>query len=215
MKISFLCSDENHPVNEYLREWILNYQETYKIELVRKVEDLSGGDLLFLISCSEIVSNQIRSNYTNSLVIHASDLPEGRGWSPHIWQLIEGKENIVLSLIEAEDTVDTGQVWQKLKIKIPKHFLWNEINEMVFMAEIELVDFAVNNFSKIESFPQDTVNNPKYYSKRTPEDSRIDPEKSIVSQFDLIRVCDPLRYPTFFEHLGCRYKLILEKYDDE
>lgn len=214
MRISLLCSDEQHPVNVYLKRWISAKQEIHQVELVRKKRDLSGGDILFLISCSEIVGDADRAAYGATLVLHASDLPRGRGWSPHIWQLIDGAEEITLSLLEAEDKVDSGRIWKKLKFLVPKHALWDEINAGLFSAEIELIDFAVNEFSQIRPNSQDPSIEPCYYPRRTPADSQIDPSQSITSQFDRIRVCDPNRFPAFFELHGIKYKLILEKIDD-
>lgn len=211
MRISVLCSDEQHPVNEYLYSWISKRRNSHNIELVRRKNDLSGGDILFLVSCSEVLNATDRGAYQASLVIHASDLPQGRGWSPHIWQIIEGAEEITLSLLEAGDKVDSGRIWKKIRIPIPKHALWNEINESLFAAEIKLLDFAIQEFGKAAFIEQDASIEPTYYPRRSPADSQIDPRLSIVSQFDKIRVCDPHRFPAFFELHGQRYKLVLEK----
>lgn len=214
MRISLLCSDERHPVNDCLKMWMSAQQGTHQVELVRKKSELSGGDILFMISCAEIVGAADRSAYHATLVLHASNLPLGRGWSPHIWQLIEGADEITLSLLEAEDKVDSGRIWKKLKFPVPKHALWSEINARLFDAEIELIDFAVSEFEQIRPTTQDSSVEPSYYPRRTPCDSRVDPSQSIASQFDRIRVCDPNRFPAFFELHGKRYKLILEKIDD-
>lgn len=215
MRISLLCSDKQHPVNEYLKRWMSTQQGVHEVELVRKKSELAGGDILFLISCAEIVSAADRSAYQATLVLHASDLPRGRGWSPHIWQLIEGADEIILSLIEAEDKVDSGRIWKKLTFHIPRHALWDEINARLFEAEVELIDFAVSEFERVRPTTQDPSIEPSYYARRTPKDSQIDPFQSLAGQFDRIRVCDPHRFPAFFELHGKKYKLILEKIDDE
>jgi len=214
MLISLLCSDEQHPVNVHLKRWMSVQRGVHKVELVSKKSELSGGDILFLISCSEIVGPADRSAYRATLVLHASDLPRGRGWSPHIWRLIEGADAITLSLLEAEDKVDSGRIWKKLKFPVSKHALWDEINAHLFDAEIELIDFAVNEFEKIRPTTQNPSIEPSYHRRRNPADSQIDPSQSIASQFDRIRVCDPKRFPAFFELHGKKYKLILEKIDD-
>lgn len=213
MRISLLCSDEQHPVNECLYSWITKQKGAHEIEIVRKKGDLSGGDILFLISCSEIVSAADRSAYRATLVLHASDLPKGRGWSPYIWEIIRGAEEITLSLLEAEDKVDSGRIWQKARFPIPKDALWDEINKRLFNAEIELIDFAVREFSSIMPVEQDIRIEPTYYPRRSPSDSQIDPSQSIASQFDRIRVCDPQRFPAFFELHGKKYKIVLEKFN--
>ena len=214
MRISLLCSDDQHPVNEHLERWMSAQSGVHQVELVRKKSVLSGGDILFLVSCAEIVGAADRSAYRATLVLHASDLPRGRGWSPHIWQLIEGADEITLSLLEAEDKVDSGRIWKKLKFSVPKHALWDEINWRIFEAEIQLIDFAVSELEQIRPTAQVSSIEPSYYPRRSPADSQIDPFQSIASQFDRIRVCDPNRFPAFFELNGKKYKLILEKIDD-
>ena len=211
MKITLLSSDTKHPVNAYLRAWMTTQQGLHGVELVQRTSELDGGDILFLISCSEIIDVKVREKYTATLVLHASNLPKGRGWSPHIWEIVNGAEAITLSLLEAEDKVDSGRVWKKLDIPIPKHALWDEINQLLFEAEVELINFAVQNFGTASPVLQKSTDDASYYPKRTPADSRIDINKSIADQFDLIRVCDPNRFPAYFEYLGMRYTLKLEK----
>lgn len=211
MKITLLCSDTKHPVNAYLRAWMNTQQGLHEVELVQRKSELDGGDILFLISCSEIIDAKVRDKYSATLVLHASDLPKGRGWSPHIWEIVNGAEAITLSLLEAEDKVDSGRVWKKLDIPVPKHALWDEINQLLFEAEVELINFAVKNFGTASPVLQKSTDDASYYPKRTPADSRIDVDKSIAEQFDLIRVCDPSRFPAYFEYLGMRYTLKLEK----
>lgn len=215
MKITLLCSDYKHGVNEYLKAWVLAQQGFHEVALLQKKNQLEGGDILFLISCSEIITASEREKYSTCLVLHASDLPKGRGWSPHIWEIVNGAETITLSLVEAEDKVDSGKIWKKLCIDVPKHALWDEINHLVFEAEIDLINFAVKNMGVVKPIQQEVTGDQSYYPKRTPEDSRIDIKKSIAEQFDLIRVCDPNRFPAYFEYLGIRYFFKLEKTHDQ
>jgi len=214
MKISILCSDPMHPINDYLDRWIANNQIDHDIELVRHTASLRGGDLLFLVSCCEIVGADVREEYRWALVIHASPLPLGRGWSPHVWALIEGAETLTLSLIEAEDKVDTGRVWRQITFPVARHALWQEINHELFTKEIELIDFAVKNCMTVEPEEQCQDREPTYYRRRTPEDSELDPSASIAQQFNLMRVCDPQRYPAFVRMYGHKYLIKIEKADD-
>jgi methionyl-tRNA formyltransferase len=176
--------------------------------------DLKGGDLLFLISSSEIVTKQQRRKFRKTLLIHASDLPNGRGWNPHIWEIINGAPSITITLLEAVDKVDSGDIWKKITVPIPATALFDEINRIIFRVEMELMDFAISNFDIIRPEAQSTEVTPSYWSKREPKDSEIDIHKSIDSQFNLIRVCDPDRYPSFFYKEGKKFLLKLEAIDD-
>ena len=215
MKITVLCSDSAHPVNSHLQKWIKENIANHTIELVRSRSELTNGDFLFLVSCSEIIKSQHREKYEHTLVLHASDLPQGRGWSPHVWEIVNGGEAVTLSLLEAEDKVDTGRLWLKSSIPVSKTALWWEINQMLFDAETDLMQEAVERYEEIGPYSQRLDVEPTYYQRRTPADSELDPQKTIAEQFDLMRMCDPQRYPAWCEILGQKYKVILEKLDHE
>ena len=125
------------------------------------------------------------------------------------------RSDLTITLLDAEDKIDSGDIWHKIRIKIPKDALWFELNQLIFESELELMDFALKNFHSINPREQSNLNKATYYSKRSPEDSELDIEKSISEQFNLMRVCDPERFPAFFKIHGHRYKIILEKITDE
>ncbi len=178
--------------------------------LTTSLDKLVGGDLLFLISCSQIVRPELRRYYRHTLVVHASDLPQGRGWSPLIWQLLEGRTEIAVTLLEADDPVDSGKIWSKRWLHFEGHELFDEINQALFQAELELMDFAISQYEVIQAQAQDSQQ-ASWYPRRHPEDSRLDPQLPLASQFDLLRVADPARYPAYFELRGYRYEITIRK----
>lgn len=215
MKITILCSSELHPVNPWIKAWIEKQEEHHEVLLYRDSKSLPNGDILFLISCSELITEKDRSKYQYTLVIHASDLPQGKGWSPHIWSIIEGNTDITVSLLEANDKVDSGDIWHQIKLNIPKDALYDEINRLLFNAELDLMDYAVDNYIAIKPRKQNRIITSTYYQRRTSQDSEIDATKSLEEQFNLIRVCDPERFPAFFKLHGQTYILKIEKVENE
>ncbi|MCJ2136347.1 UDP-glucuronic acid dehydrogenase [Methylobacterium sp. J-026] len=175
-----------------------------------RAADLSGGTLLFLVSTHEVVKADRLAAYEHALVLHASDLPEGRGWSPHIWSIVEGRRTIVVSLLEAVEPVDTGAVWAKRSFTLGGHELHDEINAALFAVELELLDFAVARCGTVVPVPQPETG-ASYRRRRTPEDSRIDIDQPLRSQFPILQVADPERFPAFFEKDGFVYEIILRK----
>jgi len=215
MRISILCSDLNHPVVDSLRAWIVDMlSRGYSATLVFDKADLEGGDILFLVSCSQMIRAAERKKYKATLVLHASDLPKGRGWSPHIWSILNGGNQITVSLLEASEPVDSGAIWLKTKFTLEGHELLPEINAKLFVAELLLMTQAVEQFGSINSTPQVGEPGP-YLSKRSPVDSRLDPNKTIAEQFDLLRVVDAQRYPAFFDYRDRRYLIKIEKAENE
>jgi len=215
MNISILCNDKNHPIIPMLQDWICDLSPKHLAKLYETSNDLKGGDILFLISCSEIIGEKVKSLFRSCLVLHASDLPKGRGWSPHIWDILGGAEELTISAIEATDPVDSGDVWKKLKIHIPRNLIWNEINRLIFNAELKLMTDIIENYYQTIPTPQSLDAGISYHRKRTKEDSEIDPRDTICNQFDLLRVCDPNRFPAFVKIRGRKYKLLVEDYESK
>ncbi|MEI6756597.1 MAG: formyltransferase family protein [Chlorobium sp.] len=215
MFITILCTDQKHPVVERLLGWIDEMTlYGHSVVLVYDKADLQGGDVLFLVSCSQLILEKDRKKFKNTLVLHASDLPEGRGWSPYIWEILKGSNQITVSLLEASEPVDSGAIWLKTKFNLEGHELLPEINAKLFDAELLLMSQAVEQFECISSFPQ--KGDPGIYlQKRSPQDSRLDPNKTIAEQFELLRVVDSERYPAFFDFRGHRYLIKIEKYKNE
>ena len=146
MKIEILNTDPYHPINPYLKRLKSTLEQDHSISIIRSMHEATSGDLLFLVSCEDIIYREVLKKFKYSMVIHASDLPKGRGWSPHIWEIIDGAEQITVSLLDAVAEVDCGDIYKKIKIDIPKSFLWEEINDLLFKAEIQLIEFAIDNF---------------------------------------------------------------------
>lgn len=215
VNISILCTDSSHPVIFYLNAWVEKMSSnSHEVTLVYDKSQLMGGDILFLVSCSQIIGESERSKYKSTLVLHASDLPKGRGWSPHIWSVLEGVKTITVSLLEASEPLDSGRIWLKTSFSLEGHELLDEINAKLFDAELFLMAEAVDRYSSI--CPMAQIGDPgNYMKKRTPADSRIDPNKSISEQFNLLRVADSVRYPAFFEFLGHKYIIKLQKVKSE
>ena len=76
------------------------------------------------------------------------------------------------------------------------------------------MDYAVKNVNNIIPYEQSNLIEPTYYPRRKPSDSMLDPSKSIESQFNLIRICDPGRFPAYFYLNGYKYSLTLEKINE-
>lgn len=210
MRITILCSDPEHPIRPHLETWLKDRSGEHEVCLVETLSEVTMGDILFLISCHEIVGPKVREAFSHTLVIHASDLPLGRGWSPHIWEILSGAEKITVTLLEAEDGVDCGAIWAKEVFLLEGHELYDEIDKKLFEAEIKLMDFAMREHASMTPQVQDD-REATTYPRRKPEDSRIDPNLPLVEQFELLRVANPERFPAFFDHRGKRYHISISK----
>lgn len=209
LKIDILCTDPSHPVNASLERWAKSQGPKLHISIHRDVSELAGGDFLFLISCHQIVRKVTRDSYRHTLVVHASDLPRGRGMSPHIWQILEGADRLVVTLLNAEDDVDSGDIWHQLEISLDGTELYDEIDKQLFEAELQLMSWALAHCDSAK--PRRQLGDPSVYRRRTPADSEIDPTRPLVDSFNLLRVANPVRYPAYFLYRGKKFLIRIEK----
>jgi methionyl-tRNA formyltransferase len=209
--VSILCTDPEHPVNGWLERWRASASRVADVRINRDYRELVGGDFLFLVSCHQIIKKPVRDLFTYTLVLHASALPKGRGMSPHVWEILNGASHLTLSLLNAEDALDSGDIWRQIDIPLDASEIYDEINAKLFDAELQLMTWALENCDSAQAVRQ--VGEPTFYRKRVPDDSRIDPSTTLAESFDLLRVADPDRYPAFFHFRGRRYRVRIDPID--
>jgi len=211
MKIQILVDNPSSWIIPYVNELISKLSLTHEVTLLHKHIEVKKGDILCLLSCEKIFK-KLELNKHN-LVVHESDLPKGKGWSPITWQILEGKNRIPVTLFEAVKTVDAGAIYAKEYIELDGTELLSEIKHQQGIVTQKLILNFINKFPNILGENQDAEQS-SFYPKRTSKDSLLNINESIVSQFDLLRVCDNERYPAHFVYRGQKYQLKIYK-DEE
>lgn len=201
--VTVFCSDRKHHSWPALAGWAWKHGA----KITDQLEELTGGELLVLVSCTQFIDRTVRARYRSTFVIHESALPQGRGWSPLAWQILDGKDDFTVSLITAEDEIDSGGIVAQEHFSLEGHELSDEINAARDAVRLKLLTLAL---SKIGNKGKPQKGEPSYYERRYPKDSRLDPLRSIAEQFDLLRICEP-RFPAFFELRGHRYEVEVRK----
>lgn len=205
LKISILVDD---PVS-----WILpcakqirdHFSTRHKVGLYLKAADIPSGDMLFLLGCTSILPKDILKRNKHNLVIHESDLPRGRGWSPVAWQVLDGKNRIPIVLFEATEQPDAGPIYMKDTIELDGSELLPEIREKQAEKTADLVYRFIELWPNLGGKPQE--GEPTYYPRRCIEDDALDPKKSIIDNFNHLRIVDNEKYPAWFEHHGRKYRI--------
>lgn len=175
---------------------------------VRRAADVQEAGIAFYLSCLKIVSPDILARNHHNIVVHASALPAGRGFSPVVWQVLEGRHAIPISMIFAAEAVDEGDVVMRDTLELAGCELNEEIRSRLGEKIVDMCLAYLALPSPPRGQPQE--GEVSWYPRRFPRDSRLDPEKSLAEQFDLLRVVDNERYPAFFDHRGHRYRLRIE-----
>lgn len=195
MKITILTDNKNSWIIPYVNQ-LKKEIKNHEIKHIFNHSDIDFGDIMFILGCEKIVKPDKLKFHKNNIVIHPSKLPEGRGWSPLTWQVLEGKNEIPVSLFEANEKIDDGEVYFIDYIKLTGKELNNEIKHKQGLITKKMVKHFIKNYNKLQ--PVSQIGNPTYYQKRTTKNSELDINKTIMEQFNLLRVVDNKRYPAYF-----------------
>lgn len=208
MEVAVLLDKKNIWLRDYIPKSLFERPNT-SIEVLYEPDSVKNFNLVFVLGYTKILSKKISIENELCLVVHESNLPEGKGFSPVQWQILEGKSRIVVSLIELQEDVDSGDIFDQTEIVFQGGELYDEIRAMQASATFELVERAMDcypNFQKVAQLGQST-----FYRKRIPSDSELDIDKSIRSQFNLLRVANNQDWPSYFHLNGCKYILKIYK----
>ena len=175
------------------------------VKIIHSKKELEKGDIAFFLSCFEIIDEEYLKLNKNNIVVHASDLPKGKGWSPTSWQILEGQKNIPITLFEATNSVDAGDWYIKDVLKLNGYELIDEWQEKLGNKIVEMCTEYVKKYQAIKGISQKGTET--FYPKRTPKDSELDINKTIKEQFNLLRIVDNENYPAFFKMDGHTYKI--------
>lgn len=210
-KLSIL-SDRDTWMNSHIATLVSGWRsEGHEVRWVHEAEALCLGDLAFLLGCSQIVKPERLALHDHTLVVHESDVPRGRGWSPMTWQVLEGASSYVVTLMEAVDDVDAGPVFLQTEVQLEGTELVDELRLLQANATLGLCRAFVSGYPDSGDHPREQEGTPTYYPRRRPDDSRLDPQKTLAEHFNLLRVVDNDRYPAFFDWQGKRYRLRIER----
>lgn len=196
--------------------WIVPYAKELRDELavnndcqlLHKHEEVVAGDILCLLSCEKIFKALDLNTY--NLVVHESDLPKGKGWSPVTWQVLEGINRIPVTLFEASEKVDAGKIYSQGFMELSGTELLTEIKHQQGVITQQLIRDFVDRYPNVEGKEQ--TGEESFYPRRKGEDSQLDIHKTLAEQFNLLRVCDNERYPAHFEINNQKY--IVKIYKD-
>ena len=173
-------------------------------------QQLVPGDVCFLLSYGRIVSDEWLAIHRHNLVVHASALPQGKGWSPMSWQVLEGASTIPLTLFEADVALDAGPIYAQEMLQLEGHELAPEWQQLQAEATIRLCSRWLKSYPASAACAQPQQGEESAYGRRRPEDSGLDLQQSLEYQFPILRVVDNEAYPAFFVRHGRRYRLQIE-----
>lgn len=211
INVGFLFDRDNDWIYRELGglKWMPEFLSRYKFTEAFDLADVIGVDVLFILGYTKILPEKLLASNGRNLVIHESRLPLGRGFSPVQWQILEGSNEIMVCLIEAANPVDSGEIYERTSMKLDGHELMPEIRLAQANATKELIISFLMKYPQCSKSAQ--TGNATHYRRRSRDDDRLDPDKTIRAQFNHLRIADNDLYPAYFEIDGTKYLLRISK----
>lgn len=194
-----------------LDKYGLNYQ------ILNKIKEINSDlDLVIESGVYDIIPEKYLHLPKYGIVgFHESPVPQGKGHAPLQWAVLNNQKNIVITLYKLNSKVDDGEVILQHNMEIlPTDTLVDLESKRQKGITICLANFleelkeGVIVLRKQSGFKS-------YHTKRTPEDSALDPSKTLLDLWDSIRVCDNKDFPSFFIFEGKKIILRYEVVDHD
>jgi len=211
MNIVILTDDKNSwfvPYGVILKEILISLN--HNVKYIYDKKDLIASDICFILSCTKIIEKKYLLKSSHNIVVHASDLPKGKGFSPFQWQILEGRNKIPITLFEADEKVDNGSYYLKDELHLTGNELYDELRKKLAFKIIEMCYTYVNKCNILKPLKQKGIEN--MYNRRGIVDDELDIHKSLAEQFNHLRIADNVNYPLYFRMNGKKY--ILKIYDE-
>jgi methionyl-tRNA formyltransferase len=181
--------------------------------LCRSHDAIAEGTVAFFLGCVKITPPAVLARNSYNIVVHASDLPRGKGFSPLKWLLMGGTNTIPVCLFEAVEELDAGDVYYRTNLVLEGHELMNEIHPRLGQLTQDLCLRFLDEPTPPKGIPQSGTET--RYPRRSLDDQRIDPHTPLAMQFNTLRTVENDRFPAFFDLHGQRYRLRIEKWGSD
>jgi methionyl-tRNA formyltransferase len=213
-RVCLLLDKNNNWLEPFVENKNLSFwnDKRFDISLSHEHSSVSNQDIVFILGYTKILDADFLNRNRLNLVIHESALPLGKGFSPVQWQILEGKAQIPVCLIEATSQVDTGNILLRATIEFNGLELYDEIREKQAATTVKLINDFLLKYPNLERAPQNGKES--FFKRRSAKDGELDPDRTIREQFNLFRIGNNELWPTYFFIRDQKFILKIYKADD-
>ncbi|MBC7811397.1 MAG: methionyl-tRNA formyltransferase [Burkholderiales bacterium] len=170
------------------------------------------GELFVLAGYARIIPPALVALPPMKIVnLHGGKLPEYRGTAPIPWQIINGETTLGVTILYADEGIDTGDILMEATFEISPEAGATEATHHTLQLFPDMLSFVLRGLrdGSLRGRHQD-LRAGSYYTKRQPEDGLLDCRlMSAEYIFNMIRgLRDP--YPGAFAYRGAE-KVVLQR----
>jgi len=197
IKVAYLLDNTNSWIKKYLKKsTLIKKNKKYSSKIFTNYRRIENYEIVFILNYTKILKpNFLKKNALN-LIIHASDLPKGKGFAPLQWQILEKKNKISICLFEAVQKFDSGRIFAKDHLILKGTELYDEIRYHEAKVIIRMIKIFLKKYPNVISKKQ--TGKSTFYKKRNPNDSELNINIPIKKLFNQMRIANNEKWPSFF-----------------
>ena len=163
----------------------------------------------------KICENVRRKAKKGIFVFHSSDLPNGRGWAPIFWTVMEGRD-LTISMIKAVEEIDEGQLISRGTLPLHGWEVEKEVRHLDKVLTIMMVEQFLIKISQNEgvSVGIQQEGEGSWKRKRSPADSEITFHEDAEYLSRFLRAI-PDSAPAFIKINGRKFLIQLKEAEPE
>lgn len=204
--IAVVCPIPNKNNSRFIPSILYALENGIEVITVKKdniYEKLKNIEFDVLLSCgfSYILDSSIIGLAKKLAVnVHPTLLPKYRGYRSGPFIIINGEQKSGVTIHELTPEMDNGDIFMQKEFKLT---IFDTTKSLVRKAQSIECDLLIEFFLKLKNgdlkrIKQNENDASTYNEIRRPNDSIIDPSKSIMELYNQIRACDSNDYPAFF-----------------
>lgn len=209
IKITFLLDKTNNWFYNYINRIKKKFNKKYFYQIKWNYKKVKNQNIVLILSYTKILPKDFLIKNELNIVIHSSKLPNNKGFAPLSYQILEGKKKIFNTMFKISEKVDEGEIIIQNSFNTNETDLYPDLRAKQANSIIKLILKFLKIYPKIKLKKQRSGGS--FNKKRTKEDSEINIDKSIKSQFNLLRICDNEKFPAFFHFKKKKYVLKIFK----
>ena len=208
-KVTFLLDKSNNWFHPYIKKNTFKSIKKFSFKIEENYKKIKEQDIVFILGYGRLLPESFLNKNKLNLVVHESKLPKDKGGAPIHYQVLKNKRKIYISLIKASMKIDSGDIFLIDSFNLKGIELMNELRSKQAQGRIKIIKKFLKKYPNIKSFKQKGKSN--FNRMRNSNDSEININKSIKSQFNLLRICDNEKYPAFFKYKNHKFILKIFK----
>ena len=204
IKVAYLLDNTTDWIKKYIKKsQLLNKSKKFYSKMFTNYKNIKNYDIVFVLGYTRILSPIFLKKNKLNLVVHASNLPRGKGFSPIQWQILKNKKRISFCLFKAEKKLDSGEIYEKHSLLFKGTELYDRIRYMQAKATIQIISSFLKKYPKLVSRKQKGQST--FYRRRTYKDSKLNINKSIKKLFNQMRIANNQDWPAYFIYRKKKY----------